>query len=62
MVSYVGHVFQLLVMCFELVMWSLQTIVYSYWKDNSRTVFSSWGKIDTAYQMYIFKTIGYIVI
>jgi len=61
MTSYVGHAFQACHV-FELVMWSLQTIVYSYWKNIFRTIFASGGKIDTGYQMYIFITIGSTVI
>jgi len=57
-ISYVGHAFKIYrLMCFELVVWSLQTIVYSYWQNNFRTVFTSWGKIGIVYQIYIFKTV-----
>jgi len=43
------------VMHSKLVMWSLQRNVCSYWQNNFRTVFVSWGKIDAAYQIYTLK-------
>jgi len=53
-VSYVGgHAFQ---SCH--VMTSSNSEAYNYWQNNLTTLFASWGKIDTAYQIYIFKTIG----
>jgi len=45
-VSYIGHAFPTCrLMCFELVMWSRQRLVYSYWQNHFRTVFASWDKI-----------------
>jgi len=41
-----------LVMRFELVMLSLQTIAFSYWQNSFGTVFASWGKMDIAYHLF----------
>jgi len=37
---------KLLIMCLELVVWSLHKVMYNHWQKNFRAVFASWDKID----------------